>query len=108
MGSPEEGSGGTPLDTAPRDGRKSTDSHPVPNANEKASGGSTPETEGGKFTTGYERISESKVAGGGDEKSVSDPAGPEGRAGYDRTDSVNFIKTGEPMPSNESIGEVEQ
>jgi hypothetical protein len=99
MGSPEEGSGGTPLDTAPRDGRKSTNSHPVPNANPKASGGSTPATEGGKFTTGYERIEAAEAAGGGDENSLADPATPRSR---------NYIRSGEPTPAAEDIGEVSE
>lgn len=108
MGNPSEGSGGTPLDTAPRDDRKSTDVRSVRNANEKTSGGSTPATEGGRFTTGYERIEAAKPSGGGDERSVTDPAGPEGRAGYAMTDSVNYIHEGGPEPTNEEVGEVEQ
>jgi hypothetical protein len=56
-----EGSGGTPIDDAPRDGRKNTDVRSVPNANAKSSTGSTPAIEGdAKLASGYERIEADK------------------------------------------------
>jgi hypothetical protein len=104
-----EGSGGTPIDDAPRDGRKNTDVRSVPNANAKSSSGSTPEIEAdAKLASGYQRIEAAESAGGGNEPSVTDPAGPEGRAGYGKGDSVNFIRSDAPEPATEDIGEVTQ
>src|SRR6266545_7509169 len=111
MGNPAEGSGGAPFDTAPRDGRKNTDSHSVPNANEKTGGGAEIrdlDAEENKRSSGARIIRADKPSGGGDERSVTDPAGPEGRGGYNKTDSVNYIREGAPVPANEDIGEVEQ
>ncbi len=110
MGNPAEGSGGAPLDTARDDSRRNTDVRSVPNANEKTGGGSEVhdlDAEENRRSSGAKIIQTSKPAGGGDEKSVTDPAGPEGRGGYDRTDSVNYIRH-TSMPSNEDIGEVEE